>query len=424
MGHLPNSSFFSAFKINMMIKNINSDNQKNNTTLVLNLLFNRSILAILGSILQRATPIILGAIVLRLVGEKSLFEHNTWFIAASICAALTAGGLSPHLLRKFSSFKGLRERDALPSLAFACLFGVFIIGYSILKGELPSLLFLMAAFAFGRMMISVAIMQARAQLLRVALFQLSFLILTILISVSLLLAVPSASWVFYVAYGVAALPAGLATVKVIPVLPGIISKLNKKDLVEIINFSLYGTFGVAVGFMVLLYLQEYMRPNDYNQLVFTYQLYSFIIFIPGILSVVTVPLLSRSGLVNTHQKNFLLPLIYCLYALPITLVASMNLDTIASLYGFQNFISKPSLYFIIYAAIPTSIVAGLNQMNIVSQRSYIPLIAIVLGNLTLVLLMAFYISAENYGYAMFAGVCVNAGCSLLITLLKQKSVSL
>lgn len=390
---------------------------------MLNLLLHRSILAVLGSILQRATPIILGAIVLRLADEELLFDHNRWFIAASLCAALTAGGLSPHLLRKFSSFKGLRERNALPSLAFVFLFSIFIIGYSILKDELPSVLFLLAAFAFGRMMISVAVMQARAQLVRVVLFQLGFLLLTIMISVSLFYTFPSASWIFYAAYGVAAVPAALSTLKLVPIIPRTVSKLDKKDLIEIINFSLYGIFGVAVGFIILLYLQEHMKPTEYNQLVFTYQLYSLIIFIPGILSVVTVPILSRSGLVNAQQKNFLLPLVYCLYAIPITIFTSFDLDTIASFYGFQDFTIQQSLHFIIYAAIPTSLVAGLNQMNIVSQRSYIPLIAIVMGNLTLVLLMAFYTSPEHYGYALFASVSVNAAFSFLITVFKQKATT-
>lgn len=386
---------------------------------MLNLLFHRSILAVLGSVLQRATPIILGAIVLRIAGDQALFVHNTWFIAASLCAAFTAGGVSPHILRKFSSFKGIRDRSTLPSLAFLILFAAFTLGYTILRGNFPSLLFLLAAFAFSRMMVSIAILQARAKLLRVVILQMIFLAVTLIISVCLLLLQSSASWIFYVAYGAAATPAVLSTLKIMPILPRMISNIDRDNLKEIINYSLYGIFGVAIGFIVLLYLQEHMQTVDYNHLVFTYQLYSLIIFIPGILSVVTVPFLSKSGLVNEKRKNFILPLVYFAYALPISIIGSLGIDVLANLYGFEDFISTSSLHFILYSAVPTSIVAGLNQMNIVAQRSQIPLFSVAMGNITLVFLMIVYVSSESYGYALFASVCINATCSFLLTLYKK-----
>lgn len=381
------------------------------------------VLASMGSAIQRATPILLGALVIRIAGDEALHAHNIVYVAITLCGVVTSSGLAPHILRKRSIQGASNGVFAAESLGYIVLFLAFVTGYVLFawQGAAIQLLPLaVAMFFYGRMLISLAVVQAQKRYPETLAFQIAFISITSLTAVTLLYLGVENSRVFMVAYLAGSIPIALYLLRSFPIVAFPRSGgLTRPDLREIGNYTLFGILGTGLTFLILDYIKPHVTIDRFNELIFSYQLYAFLIFIPSMLTVVVVPRSSAAGM-NKSARIYHLPLFYGLAAAALVAPLVLLLSSLSRLYGVGIESGWSSLAAILLAAIPSSMIAGLNQINIVREQSHIPLLAAAAGAVVIVTLLVALVPAADFGYALLAGATTNFLVSAALTLLSRK----
>jgi hypothetical protein len=383
-----------------------------------------SALVLAGAFLQRLTPIILGAILVRFNGHEALAVQNSAYVAFAVSSAFTSSGLVPFVVGN----GGAPENDQSPwSFAIALfhiLFVLYCVFASLFDFSLAAgspLLPLIASYIFNVFQLHLAHLHSRKQYWKALVLNVSYAIGAIALVCAALYGGLSNEHSVYGGY-VLACSGGvlLALVFLGPAAKITIWQLHweKSWLWQTFFYCALSVLTVGATFLAFTFFQKGIGLKQFNQLIFSYQLFSFIIFIPGLLTPVVVPFLrdlSRSG--GSMPKPLAMVAAYGAFGIVGAATAALALQSAAGIYGIGELTGLFDHYCILLAAIPSSMIASLNQLNIFEKRPQIPFAGAMASSLALFVCLKFIFPLEEFGRALL----IAASFSFLVSLLFRLS---
>lgn len=382
-----------------------------------------SALVLIGAFVQRLMPIILGALLVRLGGHEALAVQNGAYVTFAVSAAFTSSGLIPFIVRH-----GATEEEGQSPWTFSvAIFHLLFTGYvifawasDILSNSGLFLLPLLGAYTYNVFQIHLShlhSMKAYREALVVNLVYAGGTIALVCAGLYFGLRSDNAVYGGYIAASCISLVAAMNYL-------GPAAKLATKRLFwvrawlwQMFFYSALSALTVGATYLAFSYLHRSIEARSFNQLIFTYQLFSFVIFIPGLMTPVVVPYLrdlTKAG--GKMPKPIWMMLAYGTFGAAGAILVAGLLHTAARVYGLGELRGMFDLYCILFAAIPGSMTASLNQLNIFEDRPHVPFAGAIVSALVLFMCLAYVFPLEQFGRVLLLSASANFIVSLVFRL--------
>jgi O-antigen/teichoic acid export membrane protein len=382
-----------------------------------------SALSLIASFASRSVPFICGALLLRTGGQDLLAIQNQFYLYLTIATSLSLSGSTPVLLHYSSKYKFANDDANLIRIWSSVIIRVhlllipaisLIVYFASAASSDTTILGFALYFTVVFMLIIARLNSLRAYLsvLRVTLlWSLGVISLSVLLSLTIqspLFAITSSYIICSVVCSllcVISQPRELRTVNNF----GWSTAENR----SFFYYSVIQVLTVGSIFSSLEFCRTKLEIENFNLLIFYFQLYSLVIFIPGLFANVIVPRLVNKGS-NSASTTLQLLLSYMIFGVILVLGLLQCLGFVTRIYGLNFSPLAYSHFAIIAAAIPSCAIAALNQISTANNALLPATVSSLVLALTFITAALIGVLAENFGYILLAALSFAASTQFLL----------
>jgi hypothetical protein len=377
-----------------------------------------SVFSLAGSFVLKALPILSGMLLARMVGKTALEMQNALYVYLSLATTFIVGGMSPFITFALNSTfqkpsDSAEEVDRIWWSSIKLFNFMFLLAVSlilVIRGPVSSIdLVLLAAIYF-------TILQALF-FLRESCFRNYRQVFWASLAWSSAVPIIYLALIFFLRFPTQlAIYSGyvLASVGVViwfslqstTTSPGTRTGFfSKSELTTIASYELTQLLTVGVIFASLAFVHQRTSQIDFNTLIFAYQVYSFIIYAPGLMTNVIVNHLNaQTSSASRKQFQSWFQLTYLSFGFVVTVLIALCFAHLMQAVFHQNSEIKMDYYFILFSAVPSTLIAGFNQINIFKNRPSFQMISAI-------------VFALVFSISLLSGALINHfGATLLLSL--------
>ena len=395
-------------------------------------LFSDAFFSILASIALKALPFVSGSLLLRFLGDAGLAAQNSYYVLLTLFTTIATGGLGPFLLYHFSKENTSgdhREIDSLWTASILIYHFSFAAALAIVYTTTPTgnLWSILLSAYFATSLFFVLIRENGLKNYR-RVFGVSSVW-----SIAILALLAGFSWAGFAAINSVTASYGIASFMATTWLLATQSRaqvswrphMSKSSFWSLAGYTATQILTVGSIFYALAYVRGNHDHSSFNNIIFCYQLYTLIVFLPGLLANVTIPHAATSKLGTSKHGSAnrtwftYLPVLYAGFGTLSFAAIAIFLPLLVRLYGLTSFDYSWDNYLILATAIPSSIIAGANQLSIARNDAIQPaLIAVVV---TCIFFASFAMTqiSLHFGLTLFCAMSVAAALNALIHMRKQ-----
>jgi hypothetical protein len=387
-------------------------------SLVLDGIVADSVLSLAGSFVLKALPILSGVLLARVVGKTALEMQNTLYVYLSLATTFIVGGMSPFITFALNSAiqkaPGPAEETDRIWWSSIKLFNIMFLLASplilVVRGEASTVdLALLVAIYFTTLQALYFLRESCFRNYRQvfwASLAWSSAIPVIYLALIFMLRVPT-QLAIYSGYVLASIGVAIwFSLQSTTTSPrGRKGFFSKGELTSIASYELTQLLTVGIIFASLAFVHRQTSQTDFNTLVFAYQVYSFIIYAPGLMTNVIVNQLNaQTSSVSRKQFQSGFQIIYVSFGFVVTVLIALCFAHLMQAVFQQNSEIKMDHYFILFSAVPSTLIAGFNQINIFKNRPSFQMISAI-------------VFALVFSISLLSGALINHfGATLLLSL--------
>jgi hypothetical protein len=341
-----------------------------------------SVFSLAGSFVLKALPILSGVLLARVVGKSALEMQNALYVYLSLATTFIVGGMSPFItfalnstIQKASGPSEESDRIWRSALKLFNIMFLLAAPFILVVRETASSmdLVLLVAIYFTTFQALFFLRESCFRNYRLVFWAslawssaipVIYLALIFLVHVPAQLAVYSgyvlASIGVVIWFSLHSTTTGTGSRK---------GFFSKTELTSIASYALTQLLTVGVIFASLAFIHHRASQMDFNTLIFAYQVYSFIIYAPGLMTNVIVNQLNaQTSSASRKQFQSWFQLTYLSFGFVVTVLIALCFARLMQAVFHQNSEIKADYYFILFSAVPSTLIAGFNQLNIFKNR--------------------------------------------------------
>ena len=257
-------------------------------------LFSDAFFSILASIALKALPFVSGSLLLRFLGDAGLAAQNSYYVLLTLFTTIATGGLGPFLLYHFSKENTSgdhREIDSLWTASILIYHFSFAAALAIVYTTTPTgnLWSILLSAYFATSLFFVLIRENGLKNYR-RVFGVSSVW-----SIAILALLAGFSWAGFAAINSVTASYGIASFMATTWLLATQSRaqvswrphMSKSSFWSLAGYTATQILTVGSIFYALAYVRGNHDHSSFNNIIFCYQLYTLIVFLPGLLANVT-----------------------------------------------------------------------------------------------------------------------------------------